>query len=368
MTSVVIVDIKGLITKSNRDVLARHEDYGAALKSLDSTSRLYVLSRNKLYSHDAAKEITIIPAKSLFSFFKKGKHLIKSLDDNILLVSGDPWESFLACVFLRKISRRRIGIQVQIHADVGSSDWRMLNLKNRLRSLVLFYALERAEQIRFVSDAQLAKLECLYPNVSPKAVVIPVPIKIDPEWKTKRKKERNLSVAIIGRIHQDRGLSEFVRVCRVLATNYQSLKIVIVGDGPHEEWLRNELRREDLLGRSIFKGHLNQNELSFLWQELGCVVSFAPSEAFGRSAREALVYGVPVLARVSSGLAQLKALFDYKGIWFLEGMSNSQIIELFDFTSGFVVGEDVSELIIQEVESLCDELARSWMEGATLLR
>jgi glycosyltransferase involved in cell wall biosynthesis len=146
------------------------------------------------------------------------------------------------------------------------------------------------------------------------------------------------------------------------------LKIVIVGDGPHEEWLRNELRREDLLGRSIFKGHLNQNELSFLWQELGCVVSFAPSEAFGRSAREALVYGVPVLARVSSGLAQLKALFDYKGIWFLEGMSNSQIIELFDVTSGFVVGEDVSELIIQEVESLCDELARSWMEGATLLR
>jgi glycosyltransferase involved in cell wall biosynthesis len=293
---------------------------------------------------------------------------LRSLNENTLLVSGDPWESYLASLILRKITSRYLPIQVQLHADVGSSSWRNMNWRNQIRSFFLSYSLNRAEIIRCVSESQLTNLERISPGVSSKTEVIPVPIKIDPNLSQKRKSHKNISIAIVGRIHKDRGLEEFVRICKILRRNFQELKIFIVGEGPHEDWLKNSLGKANLLQCSLFMGYRNQEELSFLWETFGCLASLAPSEAFGRSAREALMYGVPVLAKRSSGLSELETSYSGNGIWFVDRLSENQISNLFDDMAGFVVPNSIGKAIIKEVKSLHEELAKSWIEGSKLNR
>jgi len=368
MTNVVIVDVKGVITKSSPDVLFRHVQYADALARLDSKSRLIILSRNKGRYDLLSKNIEIISEKSLLNYFRKGFKLFRSLNENTLLVSGDPWESYLASLILRKFTSKHLPIQVQLHADVGSSSWRSLNGRNRIRALFLSYSLNRAETIRCVSTSQLTNLERISPGVSSKTEVIPVPIQFDYDLEQNKKRQKKVAIAIVGRIHKDRGLEEFVRICKILKKSFRSLKIYVIGEGPHEEWLRTALQKDDLLKSSIFTGQMNQKELSLMWKNFGCIASLAPSEAYGRSARESLVYGVPVLATRSSGLVGLEEVFGGNGIWFLDGLDDKQVTELFKRMTGFIVPDYVRDSIINEVKSLDDELAKSWIKGSRLHR
>ena len=366
MTNVIIIDINGVITNSGYDVISRHDAYGDALKRLNPDSQLYIVSRKKSSNQILTKNMEIIYAKSLLGFLKKSRKLLRSLEGSTLLVSGDPWESFLACTIIRKISKKQVPIQVQLHADVGSKNWRELNWGNRTRSISTPFSLKRAEQIRCVTGTQLANLEMILPTARSKTIVIPVPIKIESDRNNKRKSKHSYSISIVGRIHRDRGLEEFVRVCKVLADSFPNLRIIIVGEGPDEGWLRSALRDRDLLERSNFTGFINQQELSLMWQTFGCVASFAPSEAYGRTAREALIYGVPVLAKRSSGIEELAQNYDQKGIWIIDGLNDDAIRNLFNLVSGFIVGKDVSESIIRTVNSLNEELAKSWIIGSKL--
>jgi glycosyltransferase involved in cell wall biosynthesis len=366
MINVIVVDVKGLITQSGHDVVVRHDAYGAALKVLEPNSRLYILSRYEVQDQSLAKNIEIISVKSLFGFFGRGGQLLRSLKGRILLVSGDPWESFFSCVVLRVISKRQAPIQVQIHADVGSSIWKRLNWRNKIRAKTISFSLKYAEQIRCVSRKQLTNLEKTLPLVGLRSVVIPVPIKVDTSWAEKRKFAKNCSIAIVGRIHKDRGLEEFIRVCKVLVINYPDLRINVVGDGPHEEWFKSTLKKEGLLEHSTFFGNLSQQDLSLVWQTFGCVASFAPSEAYGRTARESLIYGVPVLAMRSSGLEELGNSLDKDGVWFLDGLNDGDISNLFGVVSEFIVAKRVSELVIDEVNSLNEKIAKSWITGSML--
>ena len=366
MTNVVVVDVKGIVTQSGLDVLSRHADYGVALRRISPNSRLIILSKKNTHDHNLKQDMELVCTNSLFEFFTEGRQLLQKMDGDTLLVSGDPWESFLACKILLKLSNMKFPIQVQLHADVSSQNWRHLNWRNRVRSFLLKPAIRQAAQLRLVSNTQLENLERMLPGVTRKAVVIPVPIKIDPNWRESRKSQNICSIAIVGRIHKDRGLEEFLRVCKVLSERYKTLRIQIVGHGPHELWLKKSLNESGLSDSAIFYGYKDQQELWSMWQKFGCVASFAPSEAFGRSAREALIYGVPVLAMNSSGLIELGKTLGGKGFWLLDGLSDDQIRDTFGLASNFIVDIKISEALVGEVNTLNEKLAKSWILGAML--
>lgn len=366
MTNVVMVDVRGLISKSGPDVLKRHNEYGKALKRADSRARLFVLSRYSFQDNNSYPDMEIISYSHIISYLFGGARFIRSLSGKIVLVSGDPWESFAASVFLKRLALRKLSIQVQIHADVGSVAWQKLNFRNRIRSKLLFFALGRADQVRCVSNEQKSNLNKIKPGIDSRIVVIPVPINVSLMSNEKRKNQRKCSIAIVGRIHKDRGLQEFVKVCTVLSSAFADLEIYVVGEGPHKEFLEQTLKDCDLLKISHFLGNRTQEELSWLWKEFGCIASFAPSESFGRTAREALVYGVPVLAKHSSGMTELHELFDENGIWFIENKDDEEIVSLFKFLTDFVVSQEVSDEIVKRVKSLSDALAQSWIACANL--
>jgi glycosyltransferase involved in cell wall biosynthesis len=361
MTKVIIVDLKGIIFSSGEDVINRHLEYGIALSRLESNAKLYILDRQGANKVSNKVNLEIISGRSIVSFFKQGIKLIQSGEDPVVLVSGDPWESFLASLILRKLSRAKCPIQVQLHADVGSQAWRRLNWRNRVRSPFLPIALKNAEQVRCVSRTQLENLQQLVPNIESRTVVIPVPIKIDSKWREKRKIGGCETLAIVGRIHKDRGLEEFVRVCKILSLRFPRLNILVVGEGPHKRWLSDKMARAGIIDRTSFLGKKSQDELSSSWKGFGCIASFAPLEAYGRSARESLVYGVPVLAKHSSGLVQLHDQLSGRGIWFLDNLSDDEIGDSFRVASEFIIPLKVSESIIEERDVLAENLAKSWI-------
>ena len=366
MTNVVMVDVRGLISKSGPDVLKRHNEYGKALKRADSRARLFVLSRYSFQDNNSYPDMEIISYSHIISYLFGGARFIRSLSGKIVLVSGDPWESFAASVFLKRLALRKLSIQVQIHADVGSGAWQKLNFRNRIRSKLLFFALGRADQVRCVSIEQKCNLNKIEPGIDSRIVVIPVPINVSLVSKEKRKNQSKCSIAIVGRIHKDRGLQDFVKVCSVLASKFADLKIYVVGEGPHRDFFKQILADYDLLKISQFLGNRTHEELSWLWKDFGCVASFAPAESFGRTAREALVYGVPVLAKHSSGMFELKELFDKNGIWFIDNKSDEEIASLFEVLTEFVVSQEVSDDIVKRVGLLSDSLAESWIACAKL--
>jgi hypothetical protein len=79
------------------------------------------------------------------------------------------------------------------------------------------------------------------------------------------------------------------------------------------------------------------------------------------------MYGVPVLAKRSSGLSELEDSFGRNGIWFLDGLSDNQVRTLFDDLTGFVVPKEVTDSIINEIKSLHSKLAKTWIDGSMLL-
>jgi glycosyltransferase involved in cell wall biosynthesis len=361
-TNVLIVDIRGILTNSNEDVMERHSNYAIAMKSIEPKSKLYILSRGNGRISSPTENLEIISSNSIRSFFKSGASLLKTLKGSILLVGGDPWEGFWACWLLKKLSGSNAPIQVQIHADTGSLAWRKLNWRNRVRSIFLKYSLDRADQIRCVSKRQLENILEISSKIRDRCAVIPVPVSIMPDWDEKRKFDSRISLAIVGRVHRDRGLEEFVRICHVLSGYSKEISFFIVGDGPHTDWLRDKLRELNLLEHSSFVGQKSQAELSTMWKSFGAIVSIAPSEAFGRSAREALVYGVPVLAKRSSGLDDLESSFGKNGIWFIDGLSDSELQNLFIQVSKFIVPKRIGESIIEDMNSLAMKLAKLWID------
>jgi glycosyltransferase involved in cell wall biosynthesis len=368
MTKVVIVDPKGIISSAGDDVIKRHLEYGVALRSLESSARLYVLSKHSNNNSVNNEYFEMISARTLMGFFKNGVKLLRLTECPVVLVSGDPWESFLCSIILRKVSGVNCPIQVQLHADAGSNVWRSLNWRNRIRAPFLSIALNRATQLRCVSKNQLENLKKFVPSLESRAVVIPVPIKIDSTWKKKRKSKSSHSIALVGRIHKDRGLEEFVRVCGIISVNCPELTIFIVGEGPHENWLRVQLGRVGILDRTVFLGRKTQVELNSLWRNFGCVASFAPSESYGRSAREALIHGVPILAKQSSGLRELQDFLQDGGLWILDELSDLEIIKCFKSASTSIISFRDSEAIVKEVELLSMKLANSWINALKLIQ
>ena len=366
---VLILDPRGNIAVGGKDVITRHENYAKELLTQGKTSRLdlKVFSTGvSLQSSGKGKNKRMItvskPTSNSYMFAKKAHKFIKMNNLNVkLLVAADPWESYWSAYFLNKFLNKKIPIQIQVHGDIADPRWRWINLRNRIRFSLAKLSLPKASSIRSVTKSQAENLVNTFGIKKEKIVVIPVPINLLGKAAT-LKSERPKTIGLVGRIHHDRGIWEFVKLVRVLNLSSKNFKVVVIGDGPEKEKFLLKLSSVIPKNRITYLGQLTESDLSKAWKKIGVLVSMAPVESYGRVIRESLLAGVPVWATVSSGV---KDLMDNckKGEVKLLDLSKSDTSLDKDFRSLLKtkVSSDFSKRFIKENNTYAAKLAKSWI-------
>jgi glycosyltransferase involved in cell wall biosynthesis len=367
--SVLILDPRGNIAVGRKDIIARHENYAKELFRQGKTSRLdlKVMSAGSSvkYSANGKNKMVLNISKPTFNsymFAKKAHKFIKINNLNVkLLVAGDPWESFWSAYFLSKFLNKKIPIQIQVHGDIADPRWRRINYRNRIRYSFAKLSLPKASSIRAVTKYQVENLVKAFGIKREKIVVVPVPINvlIKP---VALKSERPKTIGLIGRIHQDRGIWEFIRLIRILNSSSKDFKVVVLGQGPSKYKFLLKLSLVIPKNRIIYLGQLPESELLKAWERIGVLVSMAPVESYGRVMRESLIAGVPVWATASVGV---KDLMDNckKGEVRLLDLSKSDASLNKDFNSLLKtkVSSDFSKRFIRENNTYAAKLAISWI-------
>jgi len=366
---VLILDPRGNIASGGKDVVARHENYAKKLFRQGKTSRLdlKVFSAGvSIQSSGKGKNERVItiskPTFNSYMFAKKVHKFIKMNNLNVkLLVVGDPWESYWSAYFLNKFLNKKIPIQIQVHGDIADPRWRRINYRNRIRFSLAKLSLPTVMSVRTVTKYQAENLVKAFGIKRERIVVVPVPITVASK-SIALISERPKTIGLIGRIHQDRGIWEFVKLVRILNLNTKDLKVVVIGDGSSKDKFLLKLSSVIPKNRIIYLGQLPESELRKVWKKIGVLVSVAQVESYGRVMRESLLAGVPVWATASSGV---KDLMDNckKGEVKLLDLSKSDATLDKDFNSLLKtkVSSDFSKRFVKENNTYAAKLANSWI-------
>jgi glycosyltransferase involved in cell wall biosynthesis len=367
---VVILDPRGIILSGGADVIERHNSYALHLSKGNPKNKISLMiltaGTSQVKNQQSSGLYLEVISKPTFNSIKFAKAALRKIRsknlDVKLLVAGDPWESFWSAYLLNKLSSKKVPIQIQLHGDIANPAWKKIGLQNRIRFNFAKFSMSKANGIRAVSNSQALKVAKIFNIKKAQICVIPVPInnlRLTSSTSSKRPK----TLGLIGRIHNDRGIYNFIKLVKSLTVVRDDFDVVIAGGGPDESRFLEEIK--DLLPKSKirFLGHLSEKELKKVWKGIGVLVSTAPAESYGRAMREALVAGVSVWATLSSGVEDLisKAGKDAVKILDLE-KSNYELSKEFDQLLKNKVLQSIRKQFIKDNSTYAKLLAKSWVD------
>jgi glycosyltransferase involved in cell wall biosynthesis len=277
------------------------------------------------------------------------------------LIASDPWESFWSAYFLNRFFSKKIPIQIQVHGDIADPKWRRINFRNRFRYSLAKLSLSKASSVRAVTKYQAENLVKAFGIKKERIVVVPVPITVASK-SVSLKSDRPKTIGLIGRIHQDRGIWEFINLVRILNSSSKDFKVVVVGDGPSKDKFLHKLESIIPKNRIIYLGQLPENELRKAWKRIGVLVSMAPVESYGRVMRESLIAGVPVWATASSGVKDLMDNCKKGEVKLLDlSKSDASLDKDFKDLLATKVSSEFSRKFVKKNNTYAAKLANSWI-------
>jgi hypothetical protein len=366
---ILSLDPRGIIINGGADVISRQNIYGQQLESKSKnpkTKFVIFTSGNRIDDYDEVYYVNISriskPTFNPFLFARKSLNYIKRNNLDVrLLVAGDPWESYWSTYFLNKFLNKKIPIQIQVHGDIADPKWQKINFRNIIRYSLAKLSLRKASSIRAVTKYQAENLIKSFGLKKEEIVVIPVPINILGK-SVVLKSERPKTIGLIGRIHQDRGIWEFIKLVRILNSSSKDFKVFIIGDGPSKDKFLLKLESVIPKNRIIYLGQLPESELRKAWKRIGVLVSMAPVESYGRVIRESLIAGVPVWAIASAGVKDLMDNCKKGEVKLLDlSKSDSSLDKDFKSLLKTKVSSDFSKKFIKENNTYAAKLAKSWI-------
>jgi len=367
---VLIIDPRGLISVDNNDVIIRNKKYAQCLFENQSKKNIKLVSISGSSIKLGQKNVTNF--FSIYNISKSTLNIIKFVFLSVLLikkmkwkvellVTGDPWESYWSAYFLNKFLNKKIPIQIQVHGDIANPLWRTINLRNRIRFLLAKLSLPKASSVRAVTKYQAENLVKVFGIKREKIVVVPVPINVASK-SVVLNSEQPKTIGLIGRIHQDRGVWEFIKLVSILNLSAKDFKVIVIGDGPSKDKFLLKLESVIPKNRIIYLGQLPENELRKVWKRIGVLVSMAPVESYGRVMRESLIAGVPVWATSSAGVRDLMDNCKKGEVKILDlDKSDASLDKDFRSLLKTKVSSDFSKKFIKENNTYAAKLANSWI-------
>ena len=164
----------------------------------------------------------------------------------------------------------------------------------------------RERLVRF--GAPLEKIKVLYPAVDWKKYE---PRDLPPDFLEQRRLAGRKILLTVGRLIERKGHDQILKALPMVLPHFPNALYCIVGIGPDEKRLKDEVRRLGLEDQVCFLGRIPDEELLFLYN--ACDVFVMPSreiaegghvEGFGIVYLEANACGKPVIGGKSGGIAE----------------------------------------------------------------
>lgn len=365
---IVFADARSRISLSENSTLARHSEYIGALQKIQGFEEATLLIMQPALSTFKSQTIELenitIVRLPLSRLLKARKYFASNGLHVLLMVAGDPWESYIFSLILNVLIGGKAPTQVQIHSELSKA-WSSQSLFNRLRTNFAGFALRKANNVRTVSIEQRDYIVDKYRLDKNKTDVVPVQFNNAKVLAEKESKVRPLTVGFIGRVHKERNIERFVEITSYLMSKDKNLRLVIATIGEMDSQEGSYFSRIPADRMTKFE-NLAPEELHIFWEKVGVLLSTSQSESFGRSIREAIVNGVPVLAQNSMGARELKKecnesveLFDNKD-------SLDSLFKTYNSLLQKEVPKEHKELLKSKNERIPIDIAKSWQKTADI--
>ncbi|MCB0483185.1 MAG: glycosyltransferase family 4 protein [Flavobacteriales bacterium] len=246
----------------------------------------YNLLENRFLNSDSIKVYTSPVRSYKLSFL----FLRKYLADCDIVHAHELIPAFYTSLSLMFIRRRPTFFYHRHHHKT-------LGWKLRLMEML---AMAMAEKVIFVSNEMLQQTKALHANKSHKFVAIDNGISFSYLPATNKKE---WDISLVARLRPEKGHLFFLDVVKSLIVDFPNIRIVMVGDGPEESKILNEIKQRNLSPYIEMVGH-KDNPQDFMSSSLITVIP-SIEESFGLTAIEAMACGSVVVASNVGGLTNI---------------------------------------------------------------
>ena len=316
-TYVYLIDPRGNIGIGGYDTVMRHSFYAKAFSETGNKLNPHVLGiigsgiDKKILENNANIEIYNYKKSNRFSLLFilfAVKTIRKNNASNIGLIAGDPWESYLTAWLISKCLSKKFNprIQIQIHGDIFNKKWRRINLTNQMRYFLLKITLKGAKNYRVVNARSAKNLEDIFKVEKSRIFIAPVPLNISNTNFKKFLTNRPHVAGVLSRFEKDRNIEFLYTIWEKFLYENSSFKFVIAGEGSLLNSVKSQVAQLQIGECVEFMGHVDSKNLDLFWEKIGVLFSTAKLESYGRSIRESLARGIPVIAIENETLLDLK--------------------------------------------------------------
>jgi glycosyltransferase involved in cell wall biosynthesis len=365
-TDVILIDPRGIVGNGDADTQFRQERYAKALALKPNSPNYYILTTSVSRRSSEDRNYFVLGRPSRFSipYLLNALRTIRKFDSPFaILTCSDPWESFTAMMILKIMLRHRGITYTQLHADITDPKWRKSTLVNRARFTLAKLSLRISARVRVVTETQKEKLVSSLKIPQSKIFVAPVPLNhaiLQADYQS-RADLQTIRVGFVGRLHPDRGTSNFLNFVRILRKSEEEFSTVIIGEGIEKQSFLAELIEIVGENRVAYLGFLETESLLQELNKLSVVCSFAPTESYGRILREVIFLGIPVLAAKSAGALEVCQKFGDDAVQIISNFNDEKEVHI-KFANAIKSGQDSSlreRIQIEDLQNV-DALIESW--------
>ncbi len=292
----------------------RWNSYGEFLQKQDGDAQLLIFTPKPLGT--VIQEVLVSGFIKQFPFVEKKTKSFSRLNalrkqiqtdkSPVILVCGDNQVSLILALILRVFLGKLIRIQIQFHGDTYSFHSNK-GIQGFARVILSRLGIAMADSIRVVSKFQFEEINGICKSAQKRIILAPIPIDFSRVAMTT--KQIRFDVAFIGRFHSERGISDLVKIVKLLKLRRPDARIVIVGKGPLEKKIKREFLPWLKDSTISMPGFLPETEILDIYSSTRVLISTAPKEGYGLTLREAALSNVYVVARESKGSLETKELF-----------------------------------------------------------
>lgn len=266
-------------------------------KNSDKNQRLRI-SEN-VFAYSITSRFKIL---SLFKAYRFGVYLTKDFrmgDDGYLVTAQDPFETgFIAWCISKKTKAK---LQLQIHTDFLSPYFSGESFLNKVRVMISWFLLPRADRVRVVSLRIKRALVTRHSSLVTVPVVLPIFVDIESIRKVnpvidlhKRYPQFDFIFLVASRLTREKNIGVVLEAMRSVVKKYSNAGLVIVGSGPEEDNLKSKIINYKLDGNVVLESW--QDEIISYYKTADAFLLSSRYEGFGMTLVEASASGCPIIS------------------------------------------------------------------------